>query len=281
MQSTYIEHPEGRLHVIISGETGSPVLLLSGAGLDNALLSWKRMIPALATSHRVIALDWPKQGESWPWRGRANHQCLMECVDVVLDHFGIEQSALVGLSQGGAIALAFALARPERVSRLVAIAPGGILRFPPGIHQLLWLSAKLSWLLDAVFTPMMRNRWAAAASARWLFPSMPPDFDEIVDEIVLEAQRHGAGATDWQNDSIGFLKMKVDLMDELHRITCPVLFIQGDRDPAVNPKFTAEAARRVPGARLEILEGHGHWPNRQSPERVNALVAAFLSEQQD
>lgn len=279
MQSIYIERPEGRLRVIVSGEAGSPVFLLSGAGLDNALLSWKRMIPALAPRHRVFALDWPKQGESWPWRGRANYQCLIDCVNVVLDHFGIEQAALVGLSQGGAIALAFALARPERVSRLVAIAPAGILRFPPGIHQLLWLSAKFSWLLDAIFTPMMRNRRAAAASARWLFPSLPSDFDEIVDEIVLEARRHGAGATDWQNDSIGFFKMKVDLMDEIHRITCPVLFIQGDRDPAVNPKFTAEAARRVPGARLEMLEGHGHWPNRQSPDRVNALVAAFLSEQ--
>lgn len=277
MRSVFITRPEGRLRVVVAGESGPPVLLLSGAGLDNALLSWKRMIPALGPRHRVLALDWPKQGESRPWRGRADHRCLMDCVTAVLDHFGLERAALVGLSQGGAIALAWALARPERVTRLVAIAPGGIIRFPPGVHQLLWLTAKLSWLTAAAFTPLARSRRTAAALARAIFPTVPPDFDEIVDDMMREARMHGAGASDWQNASIGFLRMKIDLTDELHRIACPTLFIQGDRDPAVKPAFTAEAARRVPGARLEMLEGQGHWPNRQSPEAVNALVGAFLA----
>lgn len=50
-------------------------------------------------------------------------------------------------------------------------------------------------------------------------------------------------------------------------------------DIAVDPKFTMEAARLAPGARLVILENNGHWPNRQSPDRVNTLIAAFLAEE--
>jgi pimeloyl-ACP methyl ester carboxylesterase len=72
--------------------------------------------------------------------------------------------------------------------------------------------------------------------------------------------------------------MKVNLMPRLGEIGCPTLFIQGDRDIGVNPRFTREAAARVPGARLELLKDHGHWPNRQSPQLVNALIRDFLSE---
>lgn len=66
MQSNYIRCDEGNLRVISAGEEGRAVVLLSGAGLDNALLSWKHLIPVLASSYRVFALDWPKQGKSTP-----------------------------------------------------------------------------------------------------------------------------------------------------------------------------------------------------------------------
>lgn len=251
-------------------------MLLTGAAIDNASLSWKRLIPALAPHHRVYALDWPKQGQSRPWNGIADHHALLQCVAIVLDHFGVEKANLVGLSQGGAIALAFALSRPERVERLVAIAPAGIIRFPVIVHQLMWLAARLSGVVRAVSTPVFRNRKAVEWIVRTsLFAGPSPDFDDVVDGILEEAA-HGVGASDWQNHSIGFLQMQVDLMPQLHQITCPVLFIQGDKDVAVKPKYTIEAARRVPDSQLVLLENHGHWPNRQSPELVNAHIADFL-----
>ncbi len=76
MKSNYIKCTEGNLRVITAGETGKAVLLLSGAGLDNALLSWKHLIPELAPHYRVFAPDWPKQGKSTPWKGVADHDCL-------------------------------------------------------------------------------------------------------------------------------------------------------------------------------------------------------------
>jgi pimeloyl-ACP methyl ester carboxylesterase len=278
--SDYVSQPEGRLRVLIAGEDGSPVLLLSGAGLDNALLSWRHLIPVLAENHhRVYALDWPKQGLSRPWNGYADNQALERCVVAVMDHYGIDRSHLVGLSQGGAIALGIALNAPHRVDRLVAIAPGGIITFPPIIHQLMWLTAKLPWLTAKVSEILMSRRSMIVATAKsTLFPgSLPEDFDDIVDEIAEEARRNGVRASDWQNASIGPCKMNVYHMPELGRIQSPTLFIQGDRDVAVRPHFTREAASRVPGARLEMLSGHGHWPNRQSPALVNRLIVEFLT----
>ncbi|BBF98940.1 MULTISPECIES: alpha/beta fold hydrolase [Pseudonocardia] len=275
-----IDRPEGRLHVRLAGDTGPPVLLLSGAGMDNASLSWARLIPDLARDHRVIAPDWPKQGGSRPWQGRATHDVLLRTITDVLDDLGIERATLVGLSQGGAMTLAYAIEHPERVERLVALAPGGTLSFPPVVHQLLWLMAKLPLLNRTLPNLAFQFRPSVAWFVRTaLFGTgRPDDFDAIVDECLVEARRGGAGSSDWQNGSIGFRRMRVDLRPRLSEIRCPALFIQGDRDTGIPVARTRQTAAAVPGARLEVLPGRGHWSNRESPDEVNALIRAFLAE---
>lgn len=273
----FIAMPEGRLHIDTAGTDGSAVILLSGAGVDNARLSWKRLIPALAPRHRVVALNWPKQGLSRPWNGTADHACLLRCVETVMEHLGLGSASIVGLSQGGAITLSFGIEHPQRVDRIVAIAPAGILRFGPVIHQAMWLAAKAPWLTSALSAHMLATRRRVEKFVRTaLFAGPSPDFDDVVDDILDEVDRNGAAASDWQNGSIGFSRMNIDLMPQLHRIRCPALFIQGDKDVAVPPRLTREAAGRVPDSHLVMLADHGHWPNRQSPERIASLVGDFL-----
>ncbi|MDE3722183.1 alpha/beta hydrolase [Nocardiopsis sp. N85] len=277
-ERTVITRPEGPLSVVTAGDHGTPVVLLSGGGRDNALLSWRHLIPALARDHRVFAPDWPKQGRSRPWRGTADHAALLSVVDTVLDHFALDRVALVGLSQGGALTLSYAIEHPARVDRLVAIAPAGTLSFPPLVHQLLWLTARSRFLNTTLPGLMLRSRSGVERFVRTaLIPGPVPDFDAIVDEIVQESRANGSDSSDWQNASIGFTRMNVDLLPRLGAITCPALFVQGDRDVGVSPRRTAAAAARVPGARLETIEGAGHWVNRQCPDRVEALVRAFLA----
>lgn len=275
--SEFIERPEGRLHVIREGESGPAVLLLGGAGLDNAMLSWRHAIPALGARYRVYAPDWPKQGQSRPWPGIADNAVLLSCVTTIIEHYGLERCALVGLSQGGAIAIGYALDFPGRVSTLVAVAPGGIIDFPPGIHQLLYLTTKMPRLLAWTMKQMLGTRERVAAFARRaLFPGPVADFEAVVDELMAELASGWTGASDWQNASIGPWRMNVDLRPRLNEIRCPTLFVQGDRDMGIRPEFTRKAAAMVPGAEFVLLENHGHWPNRQSPERFNALVLDFL-----
>ncbi|MDR2602288.1 MAG: alpha/beta hydrolase [Spirochaetaceae bacterium] len=277
-KSEYIKCEEGVLRVITAGKTGKAVLLLSGGGLDNALLSWKHLIPALSKDYRVFAIDWPKQGGSSPWNGVAGHQCLLKCVDAVLTYFKIETASFIGLSQGGAVTLAYTILHPETVEKLAVISPAGVIRFPAGFHQLLWLSAKLTWLTNGVSRLFFINRRTAEWSLKMMFPVIPKDFDSIVDDVLEEARINGVGASDWQNNSISFFKMNVYLTPELHRISCPALLIQGGKDAAVKPKHTKEAAKRIPKSKLIVLENHGHWSNRQSPEIVNKLILDFLNK---
>ncbi|WP_306368219.1 alpha/beta fold hydrolase [Nocardiopsis sp. CC223A] len=275
---TVITRPEGPVSVTVAGDQGPPVLLLGGAGQDNALLSWRHLIPALARDHRVFAPDWPKQGRSRPWQGTADHGVLLSVIDTVLDRFALERAALVGLSQGGALTLSYAIERPDRVERLVAIAPAGTLSFPPVVHQLLWLTARSRFLNTTLPGMVMRSRAGVERFVRSaLVPGPVADFDAIVDEVLEEVRANGAGSSDWQNASIGLTRMNVDLRPRLGEISCPALFVQGDRDIGVPPKRTAAAAAAVPGARLEVIEGAGHWVNRQCPDRVAELVRGFLA----
>ncbi|WP_228000029.1 alpha/beta fold hydrolase [Nocardia australiensis] len=275
--SVYIEQPEGELRVLQRGADGSPVLLLSGAGNDNVSLSWRRMIPALADEHRVLALDWPKQGSSRPWNGVADHERMLGCITAVLDHFALEKVSLVGLSQGGALALAYAIEHPGRVDRLAVLAPAGIISFPVGVHQLLWLVAKSRFLARTLPTLIFRSRAMCARFARKaLFAGPVDDFDQIVDEYHAGVVRNGAGSSDWQNASIGFRAMRVDLRPRLHEIKSPALIIQGGRDVGVDPKHSRAAADQIPGARYQLIDGAGHWSNRQEPEKVNTMIAEFL-----
>lgn len=276
-KSIFIERPEGRLHVLVAGDKGPAVLLLSGAGVDNAMLSWRHLIPELSRDHRVYALDWPKQGKSRPWSGIADHAALLACVDAVYAHFGIGQAALVGLSQGGAVAIAYAQKHPERVSALVAAAPAGMLSFPPVVHQMLYLTARMPRLVSWATRAMLKDRESVTRFVeRSLFAGPVEDLDDVVDEVLAELRASGGSASDWQNASIGPWRMNVDLRPKLAAITCPTLFIQGDKDIAVPPDTTKAAAAAVPGAQLVMLGNHGHWPNRQSPERFNAIVRGFL-----
>lgn len=275
--SVYIPQKEGDLHVITRGTQGPPVLLLSGAGNDNAVLSWRRAIPALAAEHRVFALDWPKQGGSKPWRGMAAHDRMLQAVTTVLDYFDIDRADLVGISQGGALGLGYTLESPERVRRLVLIAPGGIISFPPVVHQMLWLMAKLPLLARTIPSLLFRSRAACAWFARTaLFAGPVDDFDEIVDEYHRDVLVNGSGSSDWQNNSIGFRRMNIDFRPQLHTIAHPTLLIQGTKDIGIKPEHTRAAAQAIPESRLEMVEGAGHWVNRQEPERVNQLILDFL-----
>jgi len=276
--SVHITQPEGALRVITRGDHGTPVLLLSGAGNDNISLSWRRAIPVLAQSHRVVALDWPKQGGSVPWDGTADHERMLAAIDAVLEHFELDRIALVGLSQGGALALAYAIERPERVERLAALAPAGVLSFPPLVHQLLWATAQSRFLHRTATSWIFRSRAACAWFARvGLFGGPVDEFDEIVDEYHADVLAHGSGSSDWQNASIGPLRMKIDLRPRLPEIRCPVLIIQGSKDAGVRPEHSRAAAEAIPHADFVLIEGAGHWSNRERPEQVNALLADFLA----
>jgi pimeloyl-ACP methyl ester carboxylesterase len=125
-RSRYIDLKSGRrVHVIEVGE-GPPVLLLHGSGTSSLSL-----LPALERLEgvRAIAVDRPGFGLSEPVRVARERfrDAAVEFVDKVMGELGLEISALAGNSMGGTWALWYALARPERVRRIVLLGSAPLL----------------------------------------------------------------------------------------------------------------------------------------------------------
>jgi pimeloyl-ACP methyl ester carboxylesterase len=267
-----------KVRVFTAGKDGSPVVLLHGGGTDSATLSWRLAIRALAARHRVFAPDWPGYGASEVFPGLYTSEAMVAWLHALLDHLGLESVNLVGVSMGGGGALAYTLAHPERVSHLVPVDSYALARKAP-MHLLSYLMVRMPWLIDWTWAWVRRDRRMAAWSLSTIFAdkrNITPDLEEEVWQAIQNptAQRSFAA---FQRYELGFRGLRTCLMDRLGEIRCPTLIIQGEKDSLVPITAAREAAGRIPGARLAVIQGAGHWPMREKPQEFNQLLVDFFT----
>src|SRR5699024_3981454 len=201
---SFAELPDGRIHYRNLGETGPPVVLLHGGGIDNGDWIWRWLAHDLATDHRVHVLDQPKHGQSWPWYARADQRGQETMLAGMLDHWNLETATLIGLSLGAATALGYTLRHPERVSRLVLTSSGGI-QDRVQSHEIAWLSLRtpFSWLIGRSMTAASMRRWVRRHVA---FADYVPTADiealaDLAAQELLTKRAHGGHMfCDWNRD---------------------------------------------------------------------------------
>ena len=280
IQERWIEVEGLKTHVLTAGESGSPVVLLHGGGIDSAQLSWELAISPLAQAHRVFAPDLPGYGQSDKPDVVYNSDFYIDFLTHLLDELQLPKVSLVGLSMGGAIALGFTLRCPGRVNRLVPVDPYGIM------PKVAW--HRLSYLY--VQTPLNElSYWFYKRSrgmVRWTLlhglissPDRLPD--SLVDEAFRAVQAPDAGKafTSFQRYDLTWNGLRTNYTDRLHEITAPTLFVHGEKDPAVPLKYAQQAHELVRNSQLYIMAGCLHWPMRDQPAEFNRVVAAFLQDQ--
>jgi pimeloyl-ACP methyl ester carboxylesterase len=242
----------GDIHVIASGPTGAPPVLLLHGAASNAL-AWMGEIEAISRTLRVYAIDLPGEaGRSDPKRPAWDGPSYVELMEDVLRGLGVKQVALVGLSQGGWTALKFAAAQPERVSRLVLLAPGGV------------VSVRASFLLRALPLSLLGRRGG-----------------EAISRIVRGNQPIDPAAVEYMNVIMTHFKSRVGALPnfsdaELARLTMPVLLILGEQDALFeSAKIAARLQKLLPHLTVRLLPDVGHVLHSVSNE-----IAPFLAEEQ-
>jgi pimeloyl-ACP methyl ester carboxylesterase len=232
---------------------------------------------------RAIALDRPGFGLSEPVRVPRERLrgAAVEFLDEVLDELGLglQTSALAGNSMGGTWALWYALARPERVHRLVLLGSAPLL---PGTRPPVPLRVTAAPLLGDLLPHVVKpNRNLLLR----LMASMGEQdtiirYPELIESLVAAAGDPNASAANLAElraviSPIGFRPSVRLSPDELRRLNVPTLVIWGDHDPVGTAEVARETARLMPRAQLELLPA-GHVPYLGHPQRVSELLSAFI-----
>ncbi len=247
---------------------GPPVVLLHGSGPGvTAFANWRLTMPHLARRFRVVAPDLLGFGfTERPADNRYDKERWLGHVEKTLDALDLKQVDLVGNSFGGALALAFAIARPERVRRLVLMGSVGV-RFD------------ITAGLDAVwgYTPSFENM-------RKLLDVFAYDRRLVNDELAQ--LRYQASIQPGFQESFSAMfpaprQRWVDAMasDEasIHKLPHKTLVIHGRDDKVIPLAASLRVAELLPDAELHVFNRCGHWTQIEHAARFNELVTGFFA----
>jgi pimeloyl-ACP methyl ester carboxylesterase len=237
-------------------------------------------MPTLAERYTVIAPDMIGHGRSAKPRGDYSLGAYAAGLRDLLAVLDFERGTVVGHSLGGGIAMQFAYLFPEYVERMALICSGGLGK---EVHPLLRASTLpgSEWVL-----PLMAREWSVNAGdavrrvAAKLGLEAGPDLGEFARgyaSLVEEGARDAF--LDTMRGVIGPDGQKVSALDRLYLADqIPTMFIWGTDDPVIPVEHGRRAHEIVGHSRLVEIEGSGHWPMLDTPDRVISELTSFIEE---
>ncbi|MCX4815130.1 alpha/beta hydrolase [Streptomyces sp. NBC_01239] len=255
-----------------------PVLVLIH-GIGDSSATWTDLIPDLARTHTVIAPDLLGHGASDKPRADYSVAAYANGVRDLLTTLGVESATLLGHSLGGGVAMQFAYQFPERTERLVLVSAGGVGREVNPVLRLVTLpGAHLA--LSALRLPGMRLQVGLTVGLMRLLDTDlgrdAPELLTLVDALPDETARSAfirtlRAVVDWRGQVVTMLD-RCYLTEGM-----PTMLLWGDRDSVVPVRHAYGAHEAMPGSRLEIFEGAGHFPFHTDPARFLSLVGEFTA----
>lgn len=253
---------EGRIHYVQAGD-GPPVLLLHQT--PRSWDEYRDVIPLLAPTHRVIAMDTIGFGDSDKPDRLMNVEAFGRAVIAFADALGLDRFSLVGHHTGGVIAVEVAGRNPARIDKLVLSGT----TCPDGEGR------KRDWpSIDAVDTTHdgshMMELW------RKRLPYYPVDRPDLLDRFVLDALKVGLDRVEEGHDAVNSFRIE----DPLPSVTAPTLLICGTEDWAALPEQD-KLASYLPRCQRVLVKGGGialvdHMPG----EFAEAVLGFLLADSQ-
>jgi pimeloyl-ACP methyl ester carboxylesterase len=254
-----------------------PVLLLIH-GIAGSATTWRQVMPGLAQRFTVVAPDLLGHGRSDKPQGDYSlgaFACTLRDLLVALGH---ERATVVGQSLGGGVAMQFSYQYPERIERLVLVGSGGLGREVNPLLRLLSLPGSEAVLQLACAAPVRRAIESVGGGASRLGLRLAPVVEELWRSYASLADDAARGAF------LRTLRAVVDprgqavtASNRLHLAAeVPTLIVWGEADPIIPVDHAHAAHASIPGSRLAIFEGVGHYPHCEAPERFVEVLSEFI-----
>lgn len=248
------------IHAAVHGPAGGlPLVLANSLGTDFRI--WDEVLPHLPTGLRVVRYD--KRGHGLSDATPAPYRMDDHVADLaaLLDQLGITGAVVVGLSIGGLIAQGLTASRPDLVRAVVLMDTA---------HR---IGTAETWnaRIEAIRTGGL-DSIGDAVMERWFSPRYRLQQADAVagwrNMLVRTPVEGYAGSCAAIRD--------IDYEREARALAVPALAICGSSDLSTPPDLVRATAEIIPGARFELIEGPGHLPPIEAPERVAELVSGFV-----
>ena len=245
---------------------GECVVMLHAGVADRRM--WRDTMLALSPNHRTVSYDRRGFGETATPDEDFSH---VDDLAAVLDWLDCARATLVGCSQGGRVAIDFALARPERVGRLILVASAVTGAAPPASYPP-DVAVLLAELDDAESRGDL-DRVNAIEAHLWL--DGPTSREGRVEgaKRALFLDMNGKAL---RHPPLTQERAALSALDGLGEIVAPTLVIVGDLDFPHLRARAREIAATIPRAKAVAMAGCAHLPSLESPEAFNQIVAGFL-----
>jgi 3-oxoadipate enol-lactonase len=250
-----------RIHYEDSGGSGLPLVLGHGFLMDSDMFA--AQVKALSERHRVVTWDQRGHGRTESTDEAFSYWDSADDLAALLDHLRIDRAVLGGMSQGGFVALRFALRYPDRTAGLVLIDTQAGTEDPDKMLQY----------------DLMHDVWVTSGPNDQLL--------EMVAAIIIGNQRPESAAwiAKWKAREPGSLTRiyrtlmdRDDITDRLREITVPALVIHGTEDAAIDMSLAEALCRALPGGDAVVwIEGAGHDSSETHPSPVNLAIERFLA----
>ena len=254
---TVLVGPAPRLAVSVAGD-GPFVLFLHG--IRGNRQNWSAQLEAFSKRFKAAAWDARGYGDSDDHPGALQFDYFSGDVLRVLEHFGVRQAHLVGVSMGGRIARNVAIRWPERIKSLTLVSTSpGFDAMPPDEVRRFVTERRTPPTPESVRRLLGSRAQPGAFEALW----------ESVRAVRDEPYRKTLEASVAQDRGA--------LIENIH---LPTLVVSGDEDTVYPPGMARDVARRIAGAQLVMIEGGGHLLNLEQPEPFNKAVMDFIKKQE-
>ncbi len=271
---------------------GSGPLIVCVHGLEGSAYNWNLVAPHLSQTHRVVAPDLSGFGYTEPLEGGSTVERNAQLVADVIDRYGPE-ATLIGNSMGGLVSILTAEMFPEKVSGLVLIDPAAPVFswFSVSPSAAARLSIPLipvvgKWLIEGY-----RSSVTVEQGVEEALHFVAADADALDPEVRIRAteiaklRREQPWATDTlieaMNSIAPYVVRKRRFADLIHRVSQPTLLVHGSKDELIHVEAANWLARQRPDWTVAYLEGLGHVPMLEDPDRFLAVFdtweAAALS----
>jgi pimeloyl-ACP methyl ester carboxylesterase len=266
-EATYANLDGVRMRYVDVGQ-GPPVVLLHG--FASSIENWTTVIPRLEAHHRVLAMD--LKGFGWTERPEGDYspEAQARHVAELMDARGIDKAAIVAHSWGSSVALAFALAYPERVDRLVLYSAWVYEAQLPSTF--VW--ARAGGLGEVLFGLYYKERPEDKIAMAFYDQSFITQ--ELVDEIEHALNRPGTTAA-----ALAAVRGQryYEVEHRYRKVDKPTLLLWGREDSVTQLWAGERLSRELPRAELVVYPGCGHFPMIEAFEASTARLLEFLARE--